>query len=39
MLELLCNCGPPERDEFASVTRELAPMLGPDEFAALLRDR
>lgn len=37
MLELLCNCGPPEREELASVTRELAPILGPDEFAALLR--
>lgn len=30
MLALLCKCGPPERAEFASVTNELAPTLGPE---------
>lgn len=34
MLTLLCKWGPPERAEFASVTKELAPTLGP-EFATL----
>lgn len=36
MLALLCNRGPPEKAEFASVTNELAPTLGP-EFATLFR--
>lgn len=34
MLALLCKWGPPEKAEFASVTKELAPTLGP-EFATL----
>lgn len=34
MLALLCKWGPPESAEFASVTKELAPTLGP-EFATL----
>lgn len=33
-LVLLCKLGPPESPEFASVTKELAPTLGP-EFATL----
>ena len=36
MLALLCKWGPPESAEFASVTKELAPTLGP-EFATLLK--
>lgn len=36
MLALLCKWGPPESTEFASVTKELAPTLGP-EFATLLK--
>lgn len=30
MLALLCKWGPPESAEFASVTKELAPTLGPE---------
>lgn len=33
-LALLCKWGPPDNAEFASVTKELAPTLGP-EFATL----
>ena len=29
-LALLCKWGPPERAEFASVTKELAPTLGAE---------
>lgn len=36
LLALLCNRGPPDSAEFASVTNELAPTLGP-EFATLFR--
>lgn len=36
MLALLCNWGPPESAEFASVTNELAPTLSP-EFATLFK--
>lgn len=36
MLALLCKWGPPESTEFASVTKELAPTLGP-EFATPLK--
>lgn len=36
MLALRCNCVP-ERAELASLTIELAPTLGPEEFPALLR--
>lgn len=36
MLALLCKWGPPESAEFASVTKELAPTLGP-EFATLFK--
>ena len=35
-LALLCKWGPPERAEFASVTKELAPTLGA-EFATLFK--
>lgn len=35
MLELLGSCRPPEKEELASVTRELPSMLSPEEFAAL----
>lgn len=36
MLALLCKCGPPDSAELASVTKELAPTLGP-EFATLFK--
>lgn len=36
MLALLCKRGPPESAEFASVTKELAPTLGP-EFPTLFK--
>lgn len=36
MLALLWRCGPPESPEFASVTNELAPTLGP-ELATLFK--
>lgn len=36
-LVLLCIWGLPESGELASVTSELAPILGPEEFAVLLR--
>ena len=35
-LVLLCKWGPPEREEFASVTKELAPTLGA-EFATVFK--
>lgn len=35
-LVLLCNCETPESAELASVTRELAPTLGPEVFPVLL---
>lgn len=35
-LALLCKWGPPESAELASVTKELAPTLGP-EFATLFK--
>jgi len=31
-----CNWAPPESDELVSVTKELTPMLGPDEFVVLI---
>lgn len=37
MLVLLCNRGRPESAELASVTSELAPILGPEEFVPLFR--
>lgn len=36
MLVLCCNWAPPESDELASVTKELTPMLGPEEFVVLI---
>uniref|UniRef100_A0A0A9F3T4 Uncharacterized protein n=1 Tax=Arundo donax TaxID=35708 RepID=A0A0A9F3T4_ARUDO len=36
MLVLGCNWAPPESDELASVTKELTPMLGPEEFVVLI---
>jgi len=36
MLLLGCNWAPPESDELVSVTKELTPMLGPDEFVVLI---
>jgi hypothetical protein len=36
MLTLLCRWGPPGSAEFASVTKELAPTLGP-EFTTLFK--
>jgi len=36
MLVLGCNWASPESDELVSVTKELAPMLGPDEFVVLI---
>lgn len=35
-LPLLCKLGPPDKPEFASVTNELAPTLGP-EFPTLCK--
>ena len=35
MLVLGCNWAPPESDELPSVTKELTPMLGPEEFVVL----
>lgn len=35
ILELRCNFGPPESAELASVTKELAPKLGPELAAPL----
>lgn len=37
MLALLCSCGSPENAELASVTKELAPILGLAEFAAVFK--
>jgi len=36
MLVLGCNWASPESDELVSVTKELTPMLGPDEFVVLI---
>lgn len=35
MLVLDCNWAPPESDELASVTKELTPMLGPEELVVV----